>query len=174
MLKSIKKLAVIAAVALVSGQALAVPVTWNYSGACTAGDCSKVPTITGTLNGDASKYGDSDELGQLFYFGEVSSYSFTLGGNTYSGSNALGAYDLDAAGNIIGGSMQFFGDFFQLDLSVGAFSWYFFDENGFGHRDDVEVWGKGSYSSTSVPEPAILSLLGLGLLSLGFARRRKI
>lgn len=173
MLKSMKKLAAIAAVTLVAGPAFAVPMTWNYSGTCSVGDCSAVPSITGTLSGNSASYGNPNELGQLFYIGEVSSYTFNIGGSTYSGSNALGSYNLDAAGNIIGGAMQFFGNFFQLDLSVGAFSWTFSDDKP-GYRYDIDASGYGSYTkATQVPEPALLSVLGIGLLGFSLMRRRK-
>jgi hypothetical protein len=174
MLKSIKKLVAIAAVALVSAPALAVPTTWNYSGVCNSGNCGVIPTITGSLSGDPSLEGSANELSQFFLFGELTSYAFQLGSYSYSGSSAVGSYNLDAAGNIIGGSMVF-GEvgLFSLELlDLGAFKWSFKDENLFG--SDFRASGTGSYAkATSVPEPAILSMLGLSLLGFAFARRRR-
>lgn len=50
-------------------------------------------------------------------------------------------------------------------------SWVSFDSNDDGTGDNY--WGMDNITYSSVPEPATLSLLGLGLLGLGLTRRRK-
>lgn len=179
MLTSMKKLAAIAAVALVSAPALAVPTTWTYSGVCTQGNCSTIPSITGSLTADPGQAWPSDQINDFFFWDDVVSYSFQIGSYSISGdgSTASGAYNLDAAGNIVGGSMSFDGGWFKLDfLDVGAGFWSFIDADLNPFNRDPQASGTGNYAkagSTNVPEPTILSMLGLSLLGFGFARRRK-
>lgn len=166
--------AIVATAALVAPlYANAIPMTWTYTGVCDKGDCSIIPSITGSLSGDPTTVWPNDQLNE-FLIGDVTSYSFTFGGYTLSGTSASGSYQLDGAGNIIGGTMTF-GDLARLEfLDVGSARWSFTDSSCFliFCSTDVSASGSGSYSrATAVPEPATLSLLGLGLLGLGLARR---
>ena len=164
--------AILATVALAAPvYANAIPITWNYSGVCTAGDCGEVPSVTGTLTGDPNLFGDPGYLSE-FIIGEVLSYNFWFGGHNVSGSGAIGEYQLDANRNIIGGSMIF--GSLSLNADVGAGSWSFTDKDCFFIfcSIDTQAYGTGSYSR-AVPEPATLSLLGLGLLGFGLVRRRR-
>ncbi len=158
------------------GLASAVPMSWTYSGTCSWGNCDDIPSITGSLWADPEASGPSDEINQVAIFGDLIGYSFSVGGYSFSGSAGVGTYFLDAAGNIIGGSMTF-ANLFQLEfLDVGA-HWTIVDTDCFFLLCGVNTaGGTGSYTNdnpTSVPEPATLGLFGLGLLGFAAARRRK-
>lgn len=155
----------------------AVPMNWTYSGTCTWGDCAEVPSISGSLSADPQSYGAGNEINEYALFGDLISYSFTLGSYSFSGNTGLGTYLLDGAGNIVGGTMKF-GDLVALEfLDVGSAKWSILDVDcrWFSCGTSVEAGGKGGYAKVAaVPEPATLGLMGLGLLGTGFlARRRK-
>ena len=173
--------AIVATAALAAPMyANAIPMTWHYSGTCTGGDCGLVPQIEGTLTGDPTldTLGPLDDNGHLteYLIGEVLSYSFLIGGNPFSGDVAWGAYRLNSLGNIVDGTMSF--GTLGLTLRIGDVSdaQWSFDCSFFLCGRHVDAYGSGSYTNhaTSVPEPATLSLLGLGLLAFGFARRRRV
>src|SRR5262245_24614925 len=108
--------AILATVALAAPlYANAIPITWTYAGVCTAGDCDDIPSISGTLAGDPALLGNPSSLSEFILFGELTSYSFNVGGYSFSGTRGEGSYDLDAAGNIVGGSMTF-ANLFALDF----------------------------------------------------------
>jgi len=146
------------------GLSSAMPMSWTYSGTCSWGDCSDVPSISGSISADPTLWGSDDAINEYALVGDLISYSFTFGGSTYTGSSGLGSYYLDSMGNITGGSMSF-GNLFTFEV-VGSSSW------SIGGLFADAAGGSGSY--TSVPEPGTLGLFGLALLGAGLgARRRK-
>jgi len=174
--KSIALLVLLGAV-VVPSLTHAIPTAWTYAGICTSGDCADVPTVAGTISGDPTSFWPSDELNSYALFGDLTSWSFTIGSYAFSGTNAAGTYVLDASGNIVGGSMTF-GSLLALDfLSIGKAAWSFVDTDCkffVGCYKDVEASGSGGYTNaTAVPEPGILYLIGSGLLALAWLPRRR-
>jgi hypothetical protein len=156
--------------------ASAIPITWNYSGICTGGDCEVIPAVTGAVTGDPTVLAPFNQLDEpLFSAGDLTGYTFSIGSLVLSGTGATawGSYQLDASGNIVGGEMLF-GQLFQLRfLGVGSATWAFID--GLTERNAAGIGGYTISNGTTraVPEPGALSLLGLGLLVLGIAVRRR-
>lgn len=151
------------------------PITWTYNGTCDWGGCSG-QAITGTIIGDPTTYGSSNELNEYLLYGEIDFYSFTVGSYTFSGGSltAEGTYLLDAVGNIVGGSMTFgdLSNIFALEfLGIGSATWSITKCALIWCQDSAG--GTGSYTAHQVPEPGTLALFGLGLLAAGFAARRR-
>jgi hypothetical protein len=119
---------------------------------------------------NAGNTGWTDVTGQLlgYFFGQ----NGTTGSWGILGPSPWDTYDALAIGFKFGTGNQP-DEWFVYSLQQGVTS---------GLWDFVNVFGKGgglshltfySGAGTTVPEPATLLLFGLGLLSLGFARRKK-
>lgn len=161
----------------------AIPITWEFNGKCTGGDCTEVPSVHGTLTGDpaASNWDSDGNLTALILIDEVTSYDFMIGDGSdfhFVGNNAFGQYAVNAAGDIVGGHMSFGGLFLNLtlgDVHGATTAEWSFDCSFLVCRGGLGASGSGSYTRvTAVPEPATLSLLGLGLLAFGLVRRRRV
>ena len=45
----------------------AIPMTEDYTGVCTTGDCGVVPSVTGTLSGDSGLFGPDNEINEYLF-----------------------------------------------------------------------------------------------------------
>lgn len=161
--------------------------TIDFESGCGYASCTNLSIVSGSVGGvyaapytDATKYStvsggqtttfnlgtSADYFG--LYWGSIDTYntlSFYLGGNlvaTYSGAPALGL--LSNGGQTSWASNRYINFFFQNAA---------YDKVELYSGSNAFETDNHAFRKSSVPEPMNIMLMGLGLLGLALARKRK-
>jgi len=151
----------------------------HFLGVSDGGPVSGELTITGL----PSDYGS---LGPYIQTGNIVDFTMQLGSFSFSSANSDTALVIGDNGSSLyvgtGGELRQYGPGstnVRLVLTSSATGWifthYFNDQDWTVYSSEgvLRSVGVGGFQANSVPAPATLALVGIGLAALGLARRRK-
>lgn len=153
-----------------------VVITFDFSNAAIAsGSYSLVGAIPNGLTGNPSYTSGGNDLVSMTV--TVNNYAYKEATPTYLDGSIDLAFSFDQNGNIASDNLEFLNaygyDGFSLNGTTGVLIGY---SGNCSHspENDCSLAGSFQPASQPVPEPATLSLAGVGAIALGAVRRKRV
>jgi hypothetical protein len=167
------------AAAYSTGESGSISLTPTTASGITDPSTPSVPTLSGSGTGTAPLTGDGDPLPSHGIYGAGTSWFEFLLGDFSLTDSPIGDYTNGGCPSDPSCTYPSTGQINAYDVSITGFTWVHFDAydhiEGANHTKYVFApFSHDGETTTTAPEPPTVVLLGLGLLGLGWWRKRRV